>query len=68
MTVGFGETERMLKQQVISATQDSINYKKRINKAIEYINDWLEGKNNDDIIIAMNKLGNILKGDSDDAR
>lgn len=32
------------------------------DKAIEYINEWLDGKNNDDIIIAMNSLGNILQG------
>ena len=31
-------------------------------KAIEYINKWLEGKNNEDIIIVMNNLGNILQG------
>lgn len=35
----------------------------RIDKAIEYINNWLDGKNNDDIIIVMNNLGNILKGE-----
>lgn len=36
------------------------------DKAIEYINNWLDGTNNDDIIIVMNNLGNILKGGSDE--
>ena len=37
-------------------------YKQRNEKAVEYINEWLDGKNNDDIIIAMNSLENILQG------
>lgn len=38
------------------------NYKSRNEKAIELINAWLKGLNNDDIIILLNDLGNILKG------
>lgn len=34
----------------------------RINKATELINAWLEGLNNDDIIILLNNLGIILNG------
>lgn len=39
------------------------DYKLRVDRAIEYINNWLEGINNEDIIIAMNILENILKGE-----
>lgn len=39
-----------------------IDYKSRIDKAIELINAWLDGFNNDDIIILLNNLGNILNG------
>lgn len=38
------------------------DYKSRCEKAIELINAWLDGLNNDDIIILLNDLGNILKG------
>ena len=43
----------------------SKDYKSRIGKAIELINAWLEGFNNDDIIILLNNLGNILNGDDE---
>ena len=35
----------------------------RTDKAIEYIDNWLNDKNNDDSILAMEKALNILKGD-----
>ena len=40
---------------------DQLQQKENIIKEVrEYIDKWLDGKINDDIIIAMNRIGNIL--------
>lgn len=56
-------TDAMLYIQNLKLENEQLKHNR--DKAIEYINNWLDGKNNDDIIISMNNLGNILKGDSD---
>lgn len=76
--VGIRETIQIYKNQVIAATQDSINYKKRIDKAIEYIEKYLhehviddlpdeeskfELENGTSIPNAKEVLLNILKGE-----
>ena len=47
--VRIGETIQIYKNQVIAATQDSINYKKRIDKTIEYIEKYLQEHVIDDL-------------------
>lgn len=57
--VGFDESINVYKNLVKSATQDSINYKKRIDKAIEYI----ENISKEEVgVVAKEVLLNILKG------
>lgn len=75
--IGFKETIQIYKNQVVAATQDSINYKKRIDKAVEYIEKYLrehviddlpdeeskfELENGTPIPNAKEVLLNILKG------
>lgn len=60
--VGFKETIQIYKNQVIAATQDSINYKKRIDKAVELI-EALIVLNGTITTKGLEKIVNILKGE-----
>ena len=62
----MNELERKIEQleKYIEVKEQECNeLQDRIDRAIEYINKWLDGEINEDIIISMNNLGNILKGE-----
>lgn len=67
--IGIKETIQIYKNQVIAATQDSINYKERIDKAIEYIETIVKNTPSSTrkdyanmILIDYKKLLEILEG------